>query len=69
MILLILWVKQMRGTDTADFSHYSRILARCISKERPVCASSTVDDVINRGGAQTKARLYVPMFHSCFSPN
>lgn len=66
MILLIMRVRQMRGTDTADFCHYRRIFSRRVSKKRPVCASSTVDDVINRSRAQAKTRLYVPMLHSRF---
>ena len=69
MILLILWVKLMRGTDAADFRHHGRILARRISEKCPVCASSTVNDVINRSHAQTKTRLYVPMLHSRFTLN
>jgi len=69
MILLIMRIKHMRGTDATDFRHYGRILARCIPKKCPVCASSAIDDVINRSCAQTKTRLYVPMFHSCFTAN
>ena len=67
MILLILWIRSMRGADTANFRHHGRILVRRISEKCPVCASTTVDDVINRSRGQTKTRLYMPMFHSRFA--
>ena len=63
MILLILWVKLMRGTNAANFRHHGCILVRRIPEKSPICASSPVDDVINRSRAQAKARLYMPMYH------
>ena len=66
MILLVLRIRQMRSTYTANFLHHGGIFTRRISEKGPVSASPTVDDVVNRSRAQIKVRLYVPMRHLCF---